>query len=133
MSSTVIDYYYFSSLTLAAMDTTSNALSRIFQTFAQHPEVQDKLHAELLDASPGGADIPYDQLVDLPYLDAVCRETLRLSVSSNSTGQLRTDEIAHRYPPVTFMSREYVTVSSTCIPADTRHNQSSSRYYHAFI
>lgn len=115
------------------MDTTSNALSRIFQTLAQHPEVQDKLRAELLDASPGGADIPYDQLVDLPYLDAICRETLRLSVPSKLTNRLLVDETAHRYPPVTFMSREYVIVSSTYIPANTRHNQSSSRYCHAFI
>jgi len=26
----------------------------------------------------GGEDLDYDQLVTLPYLDAVCRETLRL-------------------------------------------------------
>lgn len=86
MFSTVIYLliFFYSTLTLAAMDTTSNALSRIFQTLAEHPEAQDKLRAELLDASPDGADIPYDQLVDLPYLDAVCRETLRLSVLSTS-------------------------------------------------
>ncbi|KAF5360032.1 hypothetical protein D9758_007645 [Tetrapyrgos nigripes] len=33
---------------------------------------------ELLEAQQNYADISYDQLVSLPYLDAVCRETLRL-------------------------------------------------------
>ncbi|KAI0347505.1 cytochrome P450 [Trametopsis cervina] len=76
------------SLVNAATDTTSNALSRTFQLLADRPDIQDKVRAELLEASPDGADIPYDTLVDLPWLDAICRETLRL------------------YPPVTIMSRE---------------------------
>ena len=64
---------------LAGMDTTSNALSRILQLLAQHPDVQEKLRAEISEAQGGdGSDIPYDDLVKLPYLDAVCRETLRL-------------------------------------------------------
>jgi len=55
-----------------------------------HPDVQDKLRAELLEArvQNGGQDLEYDELVGLPYLDAVCRETLRL------------------YTPVAFVSRE---------------------------
>ncbi len=68
---------------LAGMDTTSNALSRILYTLAQHPDAQEKLRAELIEAQ-GSSDInnslniDYDDLVKLPYLDAVCRETLRL-------------------------------------------------------
>ena len=62
----------------AAVDTTSNSLSRIFHLLAQRQDVQDKLRAEILEASPDGEDIPYDTLVSLPYLDAICRETLRL-------------------------------------------------------
>ena len=61
------------------MDTTSNALSRILHLLTLHPDVQEKMRAEILEASQG-QDIPYDQLVELPYLDAVCRETLRLYV-----------------------------------------------------
>ena len=62
------------------MDTTSNALSRILYLLAQHPTVQDKLRAEIQAAGGGsdGDDIAYDELVKLPYLDAVCRETLRV-------------------------------------------------------
>ncbi len=59
------------------MDTTSNALSRILHLLSQHPAVQDKLRAEIAKAC-GGEDLAYDELVKLPYLEAVCRETLRL-------------------------------------------------------
>ena len=59
------------------MDTTSNALARILQLLAQHGGVQEKLRAELFDMSET-EDVGYDQLTSLPYLDAVCRETLRL-------------------------------------------------------
>lgn len=67
-----------STLVFAATDTTSNALSCTLHLLAQHPDVQDKLRAELLAAAGPDEDIPYDDVVSLPYLDAVCRETLRL-------------------------------------------------------
>ncbi|RPD54881.1 cytochrome P450 [Lentinus tigrinus ALCF2SS1-6] len=68
-----------STFIFAAMDTTSNALAMTLFLLAQHPEVQEKLRQEILEASNGGGDLGYDTLVSLPYLDAVCRETLRLS------------------------------------------------------
>jgi Cytochrome P450 len=69
-----------STLTFAATDTTSNALSRTVSLLASHPEVQEKVRQEILDAleKNGGQDFSYDELVSLPLLDAVCRETLRL-------------------------------------------------------
>jgi cytochrome P450 len=66
-----------STLCFAATDTTSTAICRILHLLAQHPNIQDKLRVEISAASQGG-DIPYDELVALPYLDAVCRETLRV-------------------------------------------------------
>ncbi|KAI0258946.1 cytochrome P450 [Gloeopeniophorella convolvens] len=66
------------SLLIAATDTTSSALSRILHTLALYPEVQDKLRSELREACEGNEELPYDQLISLPYMDAVCRETLRL-------------------------------------------------------
>lgn len=43
-----------------------------------NPEKQDKLRKELL-AFANGEDTTYDQLMnELPYLDAVLRETLRV-------------------------------------------------------
>lgn len=62
----------------AATDTTSNALARTLHLLSEHQDVQDKLRGELQDASHDDAVIPHDRLVELPYLDAVCRETLRL-------------------------------------------------------
>ena len=60
------------------MDTTSTALSITLALLAEHSDVQEKLRSEILSAMSGGKDLEYDALVSLPYLDAVCRETLRL-------------------------------------------------------
>ncbi|VDC02059.1 unnamed protein product [Peniophora sp. CBMAI 1063] len=62
----------------AGSDTTSNALSRILHTLAIHPEAQEKLRQELLEVGAPHGDLGYDILDKLPYLDAVCRESLRL-------------------------------------------------------
>lgn len=66
------------------MDTTSGALSRLLHLLSQHPDVQEKLRLEIVTACEAGSgEITYDELVALPYMDAVCRETLRLFVSKN--------------------------------------------------
>ncbi|KAH9925031.1 cytochrome P450 [Epithele typhae] len=66
-----------STFMLAGMDTTSNALARVFQLLAEHPEAQAKLRAEVAEAQGNDrADLSYEVLERLPYLDAVCRETL---------------------------------------------------------
>ncbi|KDR76351.1 hypothetical protein GALMADRAFT_67729, partial [Galerina marginata CBS 339.88] len=67
-----------STLTFAAMDTTSGALCRILYLLATHPRVQEKLRQEITVARARLGDLAYDDLVSLPYLDAVCRESLRL-------------------------------------------------------
>ena len=64
---------------MAGVDTTCNALSRVLHLLCLHPDGQDKLRAELREAQEQyGRDIPYNELCALPYLDAICRETLRL-------------------------------------------------------
>ena len=70
------------------MDTTSNALAMTLLLLGEHPTVQDKLRAEILRELGERDALEYDELVALPYLDAVCRETLRL------------------HPPVTHVFRE---------------------------
>ncbi|PSR81817.1 hypothetical protein PHLCEN_2v6248 [Hermanssonia centrifuga] len=84
-----------SSLVFAATDTTSNALSRILHLLALNQDVQQKLRAEISEAR-NGEDLTFDQLMNLPFLDAVCRESLRL------------------FAPVTFVSRE--TRQDTVMP-----------------
>ncbi|KZV64850.1 cytochrome P450 [Peniophora sp. CONT] len=70
----------------AGTDTTSNSVSRILYMLALNPDIQDKLRKEFVEAgAPDNLD--YDDLDRLPYLDAVCRETLRM------------------YAPVRFMQR----------------------------
>ncbi|KAJ7152027.1 cytochrome P450 [Mycena filopes] len=68
----------------AGTDTTSSALNRIIHLLALHSEVQEKLRGEIIATA---ASMGHDELVGLPYLDGVVRETLRL------------------YPPVTAMTR----------------------------
>ena len=65
-------------LVFAATDTTSSALSRILYLLAKHPDVQEKLRAEVVEARRERGDLAFDDLFQLPYLEAVCRETLRL-------------------------------------------------------
>ena len=58
----------------AGTDTTSSGLARTFDLLSQHPDVQDKLREEV----KGWENWSYDEIIAHPYLDAVCRETLRL-------------------------------------------------------
>ncbi|THU97768.1 cytochrome P450 [Dendrothele bispora CBS 962.96] len=83
-----------STLIFAAMDTTSNALSRILNLLSVHPDVQDKLRKELLEARSTNEELSYDTLVELPYLDAICRETLRLYPPVPSVGRITTRDIS---------------------------------------
>ena len=66
-------------LLFAATDTTSHLMAQVVQLLAEHPDIQGKVREEIL-ASRDGQDIAYDQLHALRYLDAVCKETLRLCV-----------------------------------------------------
>jgi hypothetical protein len=74
------DETFCRTLTLAAHETTTVALSRILHVLSLHPENQEKLRLELMDARVERRDISYDDLMKLPYLDAICKETLRLCV-----------------------------------------------------
>ena len=67
-----------STLIFAAMDTTSSALARILHLLSTNLDVQNKLRQEIVEARSRNGNLEYDDLVALPYLDAVCRETLRM-------------------------------------------------------
>ncbi|KAK7696401.1 hypothetical protein QCA50_001055 [Cerrena zonata] len=69
---------HINTLIFAAMETTSGALARILNKLAEHQDVQDKLREEVIAARGDREEIPYDELVSLPFMEAVCRETLRL-------------------------------------------------------
>ncbi|CUA76607.1 Cytokinin hydroxylase [Rhizoctonia solani] len=62
-------------LIFAGHETTSGALTRVLQLLGSNPSIQAHLRAELQEAPE---ELSYDELSALPYLDALCRETLRL-------------------------------------------------------
>ncbi|KAH9847439.1 cytochrome P450 [Lenzites betulinus] len=63
-------------LLFAATDTTSHVMAQVLELLSEHPEAQAKVRQEVLEAGDGY--IPYDKLNSLPYLDAICKETLRM-------------------------------------------------------
>ena len=62
------------SLLIAGHETTATSLSWALDDLHHHPDVLEKLLTELDVAS----DTPVDQIAKLPWLDAVCKETLRI-------------------------------------------------------
>lgn len=65
------------------MDTTANSLARIWQLLAENPDAQERLREEIkhaVETEGEGDTLDFDKLMELPYLDAVCRETLRVCV-----------------------------------------------------
>ena len=73
-----------STFMFAGHDTTSSALSRILHNLAVHSDVQEKLRQEIASSGILQGDVSFDDLMALPYLDAVCKETLRVSVHLES-------------------------------------------------
>lgn len=75
----IVDWLPYRTVIVAGVDTTSNALSRVLHLLCMNQDVQAQLRSELHEAQEQyGKEIPYDELCALPYLDAVCREMLRL-------------------------------------------------------
>ncbi|KAI0628876.1 cytochrome P450 [Trametes polyzona] len=102
---------------LAGMDTTSNALTRALQVLAEHPAEQEKLRAEVTEAR-GGNDLTYDALEKLPYLDAVCRETLRLYSPVNVIARAATKDMSlPLHSPV--LGKDGAVISEVAVPKGT--------------
>lgn len=70
----MISFSMFVDASCEGTDTTSSALARTFDLLSQHPDIQDRLREEV----KGWESMSYDEIVTHPYLEAVCRETLRL-------------------------------------------------------
>ncbi|ESK86254.1 hypothetical protein Moror_16634 [Moniliophthora roreri MCA 2997] len=105
-------------LIFAASDTTSSALSRTLILLSSHPEVQTKLREEIQQAFQNG-DISYDELVSLPYLDAVCRETLRLYPPATHVDRIaKHDTILPLAVPVTCPDGSIIT--EVAVPKNTQ-------------
>ncbi|KAI0713881.1 cytochrome P450 [Earliella scabrosa] len=108
-----------STFIFAGVDTTSNAMSRVIHLLSEHTDVQNKLREEIIDARERyGGDIPYDELSQLPYLDAICRETLRLHAPVNIVSRkARTDTVLPLSTPIRGVDGKQIT--EIPIPRDT--------------
>ncbi|OTF76604.1 hypothetical protein BLA29_014458, partial [Euroglyphus maynei] len=72
---------------LAGYETTASTLTFCMYELAKNPNIQDKLYNEIRPLIEGG-EFDLNNLMKLPYLDAVISETLR------------------KHPPALFLSRE---------------------------
>lgn len=73
-------------MVFAGLDTTTSALARCIYLLAQHSGAQARLRSEIRDATKileedgdmSSAELPFDVLMSLPFLDSIVKETLRL-------------------------------------------------------
>lgn len=63
---------------VAGADTTSSTLAQTFRVLAKYPSILDKLQAEIDGLVANGSEITVDSTRNLPYLNAVVNEALRL-------------------------------------------------------
>ncbi|KAF2736158.1 cytochrome P450 [Polyplosphaeria fusca] len=64
---------------VAGSETSATSVAYELYFLAKHPEIQEKLRAELLKAVPGGvSNWTYDKVKEISYLDDFINETLRL-------------------------------------------------------
>ncbi|CAG5116014.1 unnamed protein product [Candidula unifasciata] len=90
-------------LFVAGYETASSTLQFLSYELARHPEVQDKLMAEI-DKVIGDEEPSYDACLNLKYTEAVINETLRM------------------YPPLSLLTRENetsTTLNGINLPAKT--------------
>jgi cytochrome P450 len=96
---------------LAGLATTAATLSRTLYLLAAHPDVQERLRSEINDINQDGVDLSYDEIMALPILDAVYKETARVSVTLvdiRTTHHECSQFSAHRYPAGTTLMRSSV-------------------------
>ncbi|KAJ7886211.1 cytochrome P450 [Mycena olivaceomarginata] len=107
-------------LLLAGYETTSVSLTWALIELSKHLEMQDKLRAELLSKF-GGSDPTWDQLAsttDLPYLDAIVLEVLRMHPALSKTPRVASqDDVIPLGTPIVTASGE--TVSSITVAKGT--------------
>ncbi|XP_017056360.1 probable cytochrome P450 311a1 [Drosophila ficusphila] len=73
----------------AGVDTTTASMSFVLYALAKHPETQTRLRKELQDLPAEETSDP-DKLNELPYLDAMIKEVLRMYTIVPTTGRQTT-------------------------------------------
>jgi benzoate 4-monooxygenase len=103
---------------IAGSDTTSNTSCALLFHMLTHPECVKKLQAELGQAVPTNGVPTFEQVKDLPYLDMVIQETLRIH-STSSTGLPR---LVPAGPGVEVCGRHFPQGTVLSVPAYTIHH-----------
>jgi benzoate 4-monooxygenase len=104
---------------IAGSDTTSNTSCALLYHCLQHPDVVRKLQQELDDALPDADAVPnYSQVKDLPYLDAVIKETMRI----HSTSSLGLPRLIPPGPGITLLGHHFPQGTVLSVPAYTIHH-----------
>ncbi|XP_078583909.1 cholesterol side-chain cleavage enzyme, mitochondrial-like [Branchiostoma floridae x Branchiostoma japonicum] len=83
----------------AAVETTSNTMAFTMHTLARHPDIQEKLHDEVMRVAPDRqAPVTQEQVQKMPYLRGVIKEILRLyPVVYVLSRVLNYDAVVHGY------------------------------------
>lgn len=104
---------------IAGSDTTSNTSCALLYHCLVTPHVIPKLTQELDAALPDANAVPtFAQVKDLPYLDAVIKETMRI----HSTSSLGLPRIIPPGPGVTISGRHFPQGTVLSVPAYTMHH-----------
>jgi cytochrome P450 len=69
---------YLVEMMAAGSSTTSHTGAFVAWSLTRHPDIQRKLRQELFDAYPDPSNIDLKSCQNLPFLDAVIRETMRM-------------------------------------------------------
>jgi benzoate 4-monooxygenase len=104
---------------IAGSDTTSNTSCAVLYYCLTRPDVVETLQAELDDAIPHIDTVPsFSQVRDLPYLDAVIRETMRI----HSTSSLGLPRMIPPGPGITLLGHHFPQGTVLSVPAYTIHH-----------
>ncbi|KAF2847879.1 benzoate para-hydroxylase [Plenodomus tracheiphilus IPT5] len=107
---------------IAGSDTTSNTSCALLYHCLTHPEVVAKLQRELDEAIPDGNAVPtFAQVKDLPYVDAVIKETMRI----HSTSSLGLPRLVPPGPGITLEGHHFPQGTVLSVPAYTIHHSTA--------
>lgn len=84
-------YISLTELLLGGVDTTSNTLSWTLYHLARDPEVQKRLHNEIVSVCPNKKVPNTEDLTKMPYMKAVIKEILRMYPVVPGNGRLTVD------------------------------------------
>jgi cytochrome P450 len=103
-------------------DTTAATLSNCFYYLARYPETYKRLQQETDKVFPGGdKDWNYTRIANLPYLDAIINETLRLKPAVPSGVQRETPVVGIDIDELHIPGKVLVRVPLYAVSRDSRY------------